>query len=468
MSSSIKILILICGIFYMSEYLYAQTVTWNRVYGGSQQEYGKYGIQTFDGGYIILAEMDSLFRRTFLLKLDQYGNKEWEKFIDSSGGGFRCIQQTNDSGYIIAGWTGKARLIRTNKTGIQIWSKEYSINNEFSFFNKVKILSDGNFIMCGNNSSPRRAYFVKTDSSGNLIWQNSYSNSTYFTDAFDVAESSDNFYYITGLTYINGYAKTLIGKISNSGDQIWFNSHGSEEKGDAELGKVIFVESDNLISVGGSLRDFYNFKGHFSKYDTSGNFIYQRLYESMDEFHSMSKSKSGYSMCGDDAQGSKINFIKITNEGIEVNNIVFNSNLNSLDYGNSINTTLDGGFIITGNTGMEKNKDILVIKTDSIGYAPLQIFNFTSNFPETFKLYQNFPNPFNSSTTIKFDVYKSTNVKLFIYNSLGQVVSRLIDKYLLFGSYSVNFNIEFLGSGVFYYTIFTKNYSDTKVMIHLK
>lgn len=464
----LKILICISVLFICFEGAEAQAVTWNRVYGGTEQEYGKYGIQTFDGGYIILAEKDSLFRSTFLLKLDQYGNKEWEKFIDKSGGGFKCIQQTKDSGYIIAGWTGKARLIRTNNSGIVIWSKEYSINNEFSFFNKVKILSDGSFIMCGNNSSPRRAYFVKTDSLGNLIWQNSFSNSLISTNAIDIIESNDKYFYTTGVTIINNHPKTLIAKINQEGNFVWFKSHGSEGKGDTENGQNIFVDTENLISIGGTLQDFYDYKGHFSKYDTSGNFIYQILYESMEEFHSMSKNKSGYTMCGDYVHNRKINFIKITNQGNEVYNVVLNSAFKSLDYGNSINSTLDGGFIVTGDIGKEKNKDVLVIKTDSLGYAPVNITSYNSNVPVEFKLYQNFPNPFNSSTIIKFDINNSSKVKIFIYNSLGQIVNQVIDKYLIVGSYSVNLDLGSLGSGVFYYKIFTKNYTDTKVMIHLK
>ncbi|HAY33290.1 MAG TPA: T9SS type A sorting domain-containing protein [Ignavibacteria bacterium] len=464
----IKIFFLLTLILFSAESLNAQAVTWNRAYGGSQQEYGKYGIQTFDGGYIILAEMDSLFRRTFLLKLDQYGYKEWEKFIDSSGGGFRCIQQTNDSGYIIAGWTGKARLIRTNKTGIQIWSKEYSINNEFSFFNKIKILSDGNFIMCGNNSSPRRAYFVKTDSSGNLIWQNSFSNSSISANAFDIVESNDKHFYTTGVTIINNHPKTLIGKISQHGNIIWLKSHGSEEKGDTENGQIIFTDSDNLISVGGTLQDFYDYKGHFSKYDSSGIFISQNLYETMDEFHSMSKNSAGYSLIGSSSTSRKINFVKINTSGLEINNLILNSSTASLDYGNCINMTADRGFILTGDTGFEKNKDILVIKTDSLGNAPIKIFNSNFQVPTSIKLYQNYPNPFNSKTILKFDLHKSAKVQLKIFNILGKEIYTLIDEFLVSGTYSTKFESSILGSGVYYYKIFTDKYSDTKMMIQIK
>ena len=468
MNKTVKIIFIFAVLLLMNNSTKAQTITWNRVYGGLQQEYGKCGIQTSDGGYIIVSLKQGIGGGTVLLKLDQYGNEEWIKIIDSLGIGM-CIQQTINNEFIIAGiYNGsKAMLIKTTKSGNVIWKKYYSINNEFSMFLKVKELSNGNLLMCGTSSIPPKAYFVKTDSLGNLIWQNSFTNSTSSTNAFDINESEDNYYYTTGVTSINGHSKTLIGKISSEGKYIWFKSHGSEEKGDSENGQIIIPETNNLISVGGTLQDFYDYKGHFSKYDSSGNFIYNRLYESMDEFHSMAKCISGYTFCGSSAHERKINFIKITKDGIEINNVILNSSTESFDYGNCINITL-GGFIITGDTGPEDNKDVLVIKTDSGGYAPVKIYSDNIIVPSNIKLYQNYPNPFNPVTNLEFRIPESGFISMKVYDILGKEVAVLVNEMLSPGIYKATFNGSNFASGVYFVRMESGDFRDIKRMVLIK
>ncbi|MCY7361065.1 MAG: T9SS type A sorting domain-containing protein [Ignavibacteria bacterium] len=95
------------------------------------------------------------------------------------------------------------------------------------------------------------------------------------------------------------------------------------------------------------------------------------------------------------------------------------------------------------------------------------------DIPYKFSLNQNYPNPFNPSTiinyTIPYSVNRETsNVKLIIYNSSGKEVRVLVNENKSAGSYSVNWNASNFPSGIYYYTIKTGNYSDTKKMILLK
>jgi hypothetical protein len=88
--------------------------------------------------------------------------------------------------------------------------------------------------------------------------------------------------------------------------------------------------------------------------------------------------------------------------------------------------------------------------------------------PEKYSLSQNYPNPFNPSTTINFAVIKNEHVSVKIYNSIGQRVAEVVNEVLPAGNYSINFDASLLSSGVYFYTISTQNFNQTKKMILLK
>ncbi len=88
--------------------------------------------------------------------------------------------------------------------------------------------------------------------------------------------------------------------------------------------------------------------------------------------------------------------------------------------------------------------------------------------PVTYSLKQNYPNPFNPSTQINFSIVNSEHVSLTIYNSIGQVVSHLVNQVLPAGNYTVRWNAESFASGVYFYTIHTDSFTAAKKMILLK
>jgi len=87
---------------------------------------------------------------------------------------------------------------------------------------------------------------------------------------------------------------------------------------------------------------------------------------------------------------------------------------------------------------------------------------------DNYKLYNNYPNPFNPSTTIKFSIPKSSMVKLILYNVLGQKVRVLINRELSSGNHEAEFNASNLSSGIYFYTLISGNFIQTKKMILLK
>ena len=81
---------------------------------------------------------------------------------------------------------------------------------------------------------------------------------------------------------------------------------------------------------------------------------------------------------------------------------------------------------------------------------------------------QNYPNPFNPVTVIRYFIPHFTKVKLSIYDSLGKLVTALVDKGQAFGRYSVSFDGSKYASGIYFYTLSTDNFSQTKKMVLLK
>ena len=88
--------------------------------------------------------------------------------------------------------------------------------------------------------------------------------------------------------------------------------------------------------------------------------------------------------------------------------------------------------------------------------------------PTEFALMQNTPNPFNPSTTITYSIPYDTQVKLIIYSIQGQKITVLKDEQAQAGTYSVTWNADELSSGIYFYTLITSDFINTKKMILLK
>ncbi|MCB0720775.1 MAG: T9SS type A sorting domain-containing protein [Ignavibacteriae bacterium] len=98
----------------------------------------------------------------------------------------------------------------------------------------------------------------------------------------------------------------------------------------------------------------------------------------------------------------------------------------------------------------------------------VQSVHHQSGIADDYRLIQNYPNPFNPETRIDFSIPKSGYVNLKVYNSLGQEVSTLVNKELSAGNFSVNFNGAGYSTGVYYYTLITDGFTETKKMLLVK
>jgi hypothetical protein len=88
--------------------------------------------------------------------------------------------------------------------------------------------------------------------------------------------------------------------------------------------------------------------------------------------------------------------------------------------------------------------------------------------PNNYVLDQNYPNPFNPSTVIKYSLPEASFVTLKIYNLLGQEVAVLVNNEQSSGVYQATFDASLLSSGVYFYSLQTKNFTATKKMMLMK
>ena len=94
--------------------------------------------------------------------------------------------------------------------------------------------------------------------------------------------------------------------------------------------------------------------------------------------------------------------------------------------------------------------------------------NEGERMPEGFTLHQNYPNPFNPETTIAFDVKNPGRVVLKVFDLRGCEVATLIDAFKQMGRYAVPFDASGLASGIYFYQLRTKEFTDVKKMVLLE
>ncbi len=101
--------------------------------------------------------------------------------------------------------------------------------------------------------------------------------------------------------------------------------------------------------------------------------------------------------------------------------------------------------------------------------SAIGINTISTEIPAKFNLEQNYPNPFNPVTKIRFSVPKSANITLEVYDVTGRLVSTLVkNEAVTAGLKEVEFNAVNLPSGVYFYSLKTADYTETKKMVLVK
>jgi hypothetical protein len=191
----------------------AGTVEWNRSFGGPFTENALSVQQTNDLGYIIAgitASFGSGSNDFYLVKTNSNGDALWTRTF--GGEGFDTawsVQQTSDKGYIIIGETSSfgemgvnAYLVKTDSNGSVEWTQTLGGTSK-DVATSVQQTNDGGYVLAGYTisfgASKEDVYIVKTDSNGNEVWSKTIGGPQK-ERANSIQRFSDNEFIIAGYT----------------------------------------------------------------------------------------------------------------------------------------------------------------------------------------------------------------------------------------------------------------------------
>ncbi len=350
----------------------APTIEWEQNFGGSSWEHLYSLQQTNDGGFILGGYSQSTDGDVgnnngrwdyWIIKIDAVGNIQWEQnFGGSSDESFSCIQQTNDGGFILGG-------------------SSYSIDGDV-----------------GSNNGEDDFWIIKIDAVGNLQWEQNFGGSSH--DFFKTLQQTKDEGYILGgeswsidgdVGENNGSADLWIVKIDALGNLQWEQNFGgsnsdrfSDLQHTSDNGYILggySMSNDGEVEGNNGERDFW-----IVKIDINGNLQWEQNFggSSNDRLKSLQQTNdegfilggSTYSNDGDVGENSgSTDFWIIKTDAL--GNLQWEQNFggSNADYLYSLQQTNDGGFILGGDTpsndgDIENNygeRDFWIIKTDALG-----------------------------------------------------------------------------------------------------
>ncbi len=200
-------------------------------------------IQTEEGGFALAGDTRPIggdWNRTYLIKLDNNQEAIWSRAYGGDGDGF-CISmiQSEDRGFVIAGWTdtyGAANedmyMIKINADGDSLWHQIFGGDNEEICHSIIQTM-DGGYALAGDTDSFGAGgfdmYLVKTDVEGNFLWSRTYGGRDD-DKCNSVIQAEDGGYILSGLTrsFGAGGSDIWLMRTNEAGDSLWSETFGGE------------------------------------------------------------------------------------------------------------------------------------------------------------------------------------------------------------------------------------------------
>jgi hypothetical protein len=418
-------------------------ITFQRTYGGPDDDRAYSVQQTFDGGYIVAGytwSQGAGLSDFYAIKTDFRGNVMWSRVYGDSGHEeASSVQQTTDSGYVMTGLTDSPAqspmnvyLVKTNAAGDTMWTRVFG-DSEMNGGYSVQQTTDGGYVVAGHTTrrSPgaRSAYLIRTDANGDPEWTRAYGDSGT-TIAHSVRQTTDGGYVIAGYTDSHGagrYDVCLI-RTGSLGDTLWTRTYGGTRDDEgysveqtSDGGYIIAGYTD---SYGAGFDDVY-----LIKTDPLGDSLWARTFggDSNNCGYSVQQTTDGgYMIAGSTnsfgAGGADVYLVKTDSNGDTLWTRTFGGAAD--DSGYSVQQTTDGGYVIAGTTWSfgAGGSDVYLIKTDSLGNVAVAEPKTSPTRAQELSVSCE-PNPFAGTTTIRLSpALRYSLLKLRIYDAQGRAV----------------------------------------------
>ncbi|HOT07734.1 MAG: hypothetical protein A4E45_00769 [Methanosaeta sp. PtaB.Bin039] len=236
------------------------TELWNKTFGGAGRDAGVYFRPIREEGYIIAGWTNSSGAGgddVLVIKTDENGTEIWNRTYGSKADERgRTIHQTRDGGYIIGGIAGSLGseernflLIKTDPSGNEVWNRTYG-GSGMEVFNTAQPTTGGYVVIGGTNSTSSGDWdiiLIRADEDGDEIWNKTLGGPGNQT-AISFDQNMDGGYTITGFDDVAGNNNALLIKTDGKGDEIWRRSFGGA--GD-DQGRDVLETRDGRYLIAG-------------------------------------------------------------------------------------------------------------------------------------------------------------------------------------------------------------------------
>jgi len=341
---------------------------WMRTYEIGEYSIGRSVRQTADGGYIVAGQSgDENQCDLLLIKTDSLGDTLWTRLYGGGGSDVAsCIQQTADGKYIVVGhYGGDLWLLKIDARGDTVWTHIYG-GSYYSAGNWVEQTWDRGYIVTGSLDLTY-LWLFKTDRYGFIEWEKTYEWGDHHETGHCLRITNDGGYVIA----------TNMGlfKTDEPGDSVWLKSWVGLEVQQTSDGGYVLI--GNTWAEHGGLHDT---ELYLMKTDAEGDTLWTRAYGGEEDDGGCSVQQTmegGYIIVGNTRSFSAGNTDTWLLKTDSLGDTVWTRMLGGerSDKGYSVQQTTDGGYIITGSSNSSSPftpSDVWLVKTDSLGYVGVE------------------------------------------------------------------------------------------------
>ena len=414
---------------------------WTRRYGGSGDDVARCVRQTIDGGYIVAGSTTSYgagLAYMYIVKTDANGDTLWTCTCGGAADDHALsVVEGSDGGYLIAGWTTSfgvgeedVYLVKIDSLGDTLWTRTYGGNYDDRAQSLARTAGNG-YIMGGYKALAEfhyRMWLMHVNVNGYLNWEQTYIGNPLdgYSKGFSARQTSDGGYIFAGEANDDiGATEFYLVKTAGGGALQWSHMYGEDH--DDRAYDVQQTFDGGYIAVGVSLYDIYVLKAL-----SDGGEDWTRSYggSNRDEAYSIQQTNDGgYVYAGYTMRfgpgGKEFYFAKIDSVGDTLWTCTLGEDFDDVAY--SVQQTSDEGYIVAGSIlTYGRGDDFYLVKTEPDGSSGAS-GKSERIIPWTFTLHPLYPNPFNSCVTIPFEVISglADRINLRIFNVLGQEVADL-------------------------------------------